>query len=500
MTTKERWLSENTQLYVGWQDRTEYGGPIGNRIELRLRELFADTIAAIEHGDNPIGTDMVTTLRTIVRSEKFAPYVIGNGEIDRSCGWRLNAAVLHPEPALTKLHQLTVMTADKQVAITIHPAQWAPLHAAVAALTGPGLVPDNISDPDIRQLIQALDSNGYLQKTRQATCGRAPHTIASAAGATLVGHACVLIRGRNSAVLVDPYMPVGSGEWPPDYQPLKISELGRIDAVLLTHGHPDHFDAATLLRIPTETPIVVPQVDRESILSPDLEMRLHQLGFTDVRAQPWGACEKFGDIVVQVLPFYGEQPSVGAVLHPEISMVGNTYVVETGWGRVALLADAGDDRRGRMIDVARREREVNGPVDIVFSGFRGWCTSPAELLGSSVGRYALFIPPHRWGSREELMNDPRRAVTTTSAFGARTLVPYADGGAPWFWEVGLGPRLDETAAEKPGFDLYPEQVAAEAAREGVVRVAVVRAGETLEPDHSVTQHPGHVWPWRSLNA
>ena len=79
---------------------------------------------------------------------------------------------------------------------------------------------------------------------------------------------------------------------------------------------------------------------------------------------------------------------------------------------------------------------------LVFSGYRGWQLYPFQLLFSSVSRFLLFVPPSLWSTRQQLMNSVDDAIDVAEGWGARYLVPYADGGAPWYWDIGLGPRLD----------------------------------------------------------
>jgi hypothetical protein len=210
-------------------------------------------------------------------------------------------------------------------------------------------------------------------------------------------------------------------------------------------------------------------------------------------------------MTVRVLPFHGEQPTDGARLHPEIRMVGNTYVIEGPDHAVAVTADAGRDDLGDAVGVAAEHRDARGPVDLLFSGYRGWLAYPAQHLRSSVARYAWFVPPARWGVRQQLMCDPDDTVTLAEAFGAAVLVPCAAGGAPWYWSAGLGPRLDDQALERPGFDPRPERVAEAAAERSVwrdgapvrspVAVEVLRPGDTRTPAGEVHRLPGHAWPY-----
>jgi hypothetical protein len=102
------------------------------------------------------------------------------------------------------------------------------------------------------------------------------------------------------------------------------------------------------------------------------------------------------------------------------------------------------------------------------------------------------------------MNDAGDAVDTAERFGARSLVPYSAGGAPWYWERGLGPRGD-TGLERPGFDPLPERVVEAATARAVsvtgaavpspVGVRVLRPGDRLDPTGSVRRTAGHAWPY-----
>lgn len=519
-----RWLAPDVSLVVGHRDATELGGPIGSRIEESVRRVFAPVIQLVRDGAPPAGPAVLDAMADVVAGPAFtalaevgprpADGADGHGDgdvrtIDPAPPWTVRPEVLHPEPTATILRTLTFVPAPTDGApfdVAVPASHWPLVHGLVASLVSTDGVrphdhgPDPVDPeadggaglhPDMAALLEGLDHHGLLVDAPPP----APHPSVLAPGITFLGHNAAVVRGERGAVLVDPFLPRRAGAFG-DYQPLDITDVGAIDAVLITHGHPDHADPATLLRIPPPTPVIVPVVERESILSQDLLPRLTALGFTDVRALPWGAVETFGDVQVHVLPFYGEQATDGPRLHPDVVNAGNTYVVATPAQRAAFVADGGADDRSSVQVVGERFRTEHGPVDVVFAGYRGWVTTPVELLGSSVGRYILFVPPDRWGDRMQLMNDAAGAVRTAEAFGAPVLVPYADGGAPWFWERGLGPRLDEQPREREGYDPFPERVELVARSIGSdVRVEILRPGAVLTPAGEVVSLPGHTFPW-----
>ncbi len=483
-----RWLRDDISLRVEWQDTTPFGGPIGSRLEDYLRELWSEAMQLLVDGADPTGPEVRAALDAGTLGEAFSE--LAERTLDGT-GWCIRPDVLAPDPDATTPARLCLGDdTGASLGADLSSSRWPAIHELLAGLSGKGADLGATSDPAAGALFRGLEEYGYLSDVE-------PDPMPPrSAGITAVGHAGVMVSGDETSLLIDPFMPARSRRYPDSYQPVTVRELEPVGAVLLTHAHPDHFDPGTLLRLPLDTPIVVPLVETETILAPDLERRVREVGFVDVRARPWGSTEKFGDLVVHVLPFLGEQPASERVLHPDVVVAGNTYVVTGPWGRVATIADGGNDRRGSMIDVAGAECSRHGPVDIVFSGYRGWETSPAQLLRSSVGRYALFVPPERWEACDALMNDPVGALATAEAFGASVVVPYADGGAPWFWELGLGPRLDEQPREHAGFDLFPERVAEAAERSGSpVTVEILRPGDTWSPAEGRGCSPGHVWPW-----
>jgi L-ascorbate metabolism protein UlaG (beta-lactamase superfamily) len=325
---------------------------------------------------------------------------------------------------------------------------------------------------------------------------------------TFVGHNTVVVRTPSTRVILDPFLLAGGPKFPPTYQPIPLRDLGPVDAVLITHSHPDHFHPASLLQFPPDTHLIVPRVDRETLLTVALERRLRELGFAHISALDWWQSTRVGDVEVHALPFYGEQPTDGERLHPGIRNAGNTYLVRTPNFSAAFLVDSGRDGQGDVRDVAARARARLGAVDFVFAGYRGWLTYPAQLLFSSVARYLLFVPPALWGVRQQLMNTADDAVDVAERWGARYLVPYADGGAPWYWRIGLGPRLDDEAAETFGFDPFPERVLAAARRRtqshdgqtlgSPVRPLLLRPGDSVRhaaAEATVLRIPGHAWSY-----
>lgn len=412
-----RWLADDVHIEIAYADHSAFGGYISGRFDRELRDRFSAVTQFVdEHGLDAALAEGEALLDQAFHSPEVRNLYTSDGA--------LRDDVLYPDTASIVPEALTLWRDLVHIArIPLSAALAGRLAALLGAWQKGAEAP---IDAEERELWDALVHADALVETV------APAS-ADDDGATLIGHACVLLAHEGARVLVDPFL---------RDDVLSLRSLGPIDAVVLTHGHPDHYDPGTLLRLGPDTPIYVPVVERESILSVDIATRLRELGFRQVHALQWWERFEVGGIVGTALPLYGEQPCALAPLHPEVRNVGQTLHFALGDSRIMMTVDSGEDDRGSLQRLALAVRERLGRVDVVFGGHRSFCVYPLQFLYSSVPAYLLFVPPAQWCMRQQLMADEGDLLDAAEVLGATLTVPYAGGGAPWMWRAGLGPALD----------------------------------------------------------
>lgn len=488
-------LTPRARLFVDYADETSLGSLVSDAFDRKLRERCAPVFALARESSR---IELARRMHTIWPGLEtaLADYFEGQG--------RLREHVLHPDPARVRPRALVIHHADRPhaIAIDLRPEHAADLARWLGEWQHEASPP---RCPRAHDLWRALDEADAF--TDRVPADADPQPLGDL---TFVGHASVAI-GRRDRTLFDPFLMPPASAYPHGYQPLTAGQLAP-SAVFITHSHPDHYDLGTLLRFGHDVPIFVPEVARESILSIDMHARLEQLGFTRVRTLRWGDEVVVGEGRVTALPFFGEQPTSDEVLHPEVRNEGNLYLVENERQRILLTADGGDDRAGSLRRVASELRRDRGPIDVCVGGYRDWSLYPFQYLFTSVSRYLLFVPPHLRGVRHRIMYAPHDLVDVAERCGARWVIPYADGGAPWYWERGLGPKLDAPSIDEQCFDLPPESVRDAAARRSwspdgsipsQVSTLVLRPGEsitlsTTDDDAGRVQRsagPRQVWPY-----
>lgn len=191
---------------------------------------------------------------------------------------------------------------------------------------------------------------------------------------THLGHACLLVETDGARLLIDP----GTMS--------TFEDLRDLDAVLVTHQHPDHVDTARLGALLAANPGATLAVDA------DTEGAVSELGATVVVARP-GDRLTFGGSTVDVLgdlhaPVYADVPGCtnaaylvddGALLHP-----GDSFTLP---GRaVDVLAVAIDGPWLKLAEAVEYVRAVGPRVAVPIH--EGETTDP----GKYAGMLAAFSP------------------------------------------------------------------------------------------------------------
>ncbi|HEY6057324.1 MAG TPA: MBL fold metallo-hydrolase [Candidatus Limnocylindrales bacterium] len=211
---------------------------------------------------------------------------------------------------------------------------------------------------------------------------RAPRTIA------LVGHSTVLVELDGVRLLTDPILRPRVGPLARIAPPPAPEVLDRIDAVLISHLHWDHFDDRSVRHLGRHVRLIVPQGAAEHVRS---------RGFSDVEELPAGVETRVGRLVVRATPaaHSGFRPPLG----PRAEAAG--YFV----GGSSRLYFAGDT------DLFPGMADIDDRLDVALLPVWGW--------GPRLG------PDHL---------DPGRAAEAVNLLRPRLAVPIHFGS---LWPLGL---------------------------------------------------------------
>jgi len=121
---------------------------------------------------------------------------------------------------------------------------------------------------------------------------------------TFLGHACHLVELDGKRVLTDPWLvdPIFEGCCERDpalaFGP---ADLPPLDAIAITHGHLDHFNAPTLAALPDKSiPVVHPPIQFS-----ELDANLRRLGFTNLHARDDWRPFELGSVRIVPTPSLG---------------------------------------------------------------------------------------------------------------------------------------------------------------------------------------------------
>ncbi|NOT13441.1 MAG: MBL fold metallo-hydrolase [Methylococcaceae bacterium] len=230
------------------------------------------------------------------------------------------------------------------------------------------------------------------------------------------GHASVLVEFNGKAILIDPFLAVTPSEGGIDrftFQDLPP----KIDYVLITHGHHDHFVFETLLRIRHKIDcLVVPKCS--GIFYADFSLRLmaKALGFNNIiEVDPLDSIA-FDNGEIVAVPFLGE--------HNDLPFAKTGWLIQAGGKQLLFAADSNClDKRIYVNICAQR-----GAIDVVFLGM--------ECVGAPLswvyGPLLPKIPGYKeCQSRRSNGSDSVGAMNLLEAVQSKQVYVYAIGREPW---------------------------------------------------------------------
>lgn len=245
------------------------------------------------------------------------------------------------------------------------------------------------------------------------------------------GHACVLVEWRGVSILTDPYVGVVPAEGGLErYSYEDLPE--RIDYVLITHNHHDHFCLETLLRLRHRIGcLVVPRATGFFYGDLSLKLLAQAVGFRNVVELDALESIPLPDGEIVGVPFMGE--------HADLPHGKTAYAVRAGRQQTLFAADS-DCLDPRMYEHVRR---ALGDIDTLFIGME--CVGAP--LSWSCGPFFAVKPDYtQEQSRRYKGSDAARAQMILEAVGARRLYVYAMGMEPWFEHL-LGLAYSEEAVQ-----------------------------------------------------
>ncbi len=295
--------------------------------------------------------------------------------------------------------------------------------------------------PSLGDTPDALLENGFLSLKPPA---HPQPRFAEDYGVYRLQHAGLLLRTPEAGVIADPHF--HSKYEPPGLRTVRREDLeGKVDCILISHNHGDHFNWPSLLMFPLDTPIIVPRVPRATLICEDMVNLLRKLGFTRIYAPRWyDPPFRVGDLEVHVLPFYGEQPMLReGHRDPELRNWGNTYFIRSPAYNAFIAIDSGSDVHGSMQEVATHVRQQFGPVDFLFSNLREFnIFHPTYILGD--GRYWLTLTSEQMAHFDRYKQDcitlgPRGVADLCNIMEVRHFMPYAH----WWANLGENGGVEE---------------------------------------------------------
>lgn len=248
--------------------------------------------------------------------------------------------------------------------------------------------------------------------------------------AAWLGHATALISIDGFRILTDPVFSVRIGL---NFGPftlglkrivepaLQLHDLPRIDLVLLSHAHMDHFDIPSLRALEAGRPEVVTARHTSDLLRVNEYARVQEVG--------WGETVRVGPVTVRGL----RVRHWGARMRTDTWRGYNGYLIQCGRHRVLFGGDTA---------ITTQFREVGGanlalmPIGAYNPWIRNHCSPEEAWRMTNHARADVLLPLHHrtFHLSREPLSEPLERLLNSAGSQAATRVPTRNIGE----ELALG--------------------------------------------------------------
>lgn len=279
-------------------------------------------------------------------------------------------------------------------------------------------------------LLPNPDAVSRPARRSSAEVRKAWDALGSADAVLWIGHATVLIRLAGKTVLIDPVFadyatpvpPIGPRRLVPPG--LALADLPRIDAILVSHDHYDHFEPAAIRRIAAR--------DRPLCLLP-LRVGRGDFGCGRTERLDWREARSLGALRLRFLP---AQHDSGRGLFDQKASLWGSWLIEAGRRRVYFAGDTGYGPHFAAIGAAHRRIDL---ALLPVAAYRPRIVNrhvhldPEGALRAFRDLRAVRMLAIHWGTfalGEDAVDAARRDVPRAAA--ARKLGP----DRVWVFEIG----------------------------------------------------------------
>jgi L-ascorbate metabolism protein UlaG (beta-lactamase superfamily) len=219
--------------------------------------------------------------------------------------------------------------------------------------------------------------------------------------AAWLGHSTVLLKIDGFTILTDPVFstraglhlgPVTLGVKRMTAPAIDVTALPKIDLVLLSHAHMDHFDLPSLRRLERHDTSVITASRTGDLLRAGQYASVHEIG--------WGEEQQVGPAAVKGV----EVNHWGARLRTDTYRGYNGYIVQVGRYRVLFAGDTADTTKLKRVAGSKRLDMVIMPIGAYNPWVRFHCTPEQAWRMSQEARADLFFPVHH--STFQLSHEP----------------------------------------------------------------------------------------------